>query len=105
AISYALDRETLVDTLAYGRGEPVVQFFPPGDPANSPDWPVSKYAYNPEQAKQLLASAGYPDGVSLGFLVLNRPLDKQMGQAIQQMLKEANIEVELQVVEPARFDI
>ena len=105
AISTAIDRDALVKTLAYGHGEPVVQFFPPSYEAYSGDWPASKYAFNIDKAKQLLADGGHPNGISLSVLILNRPLDKQLGQALQTMVKPAGITLKLQVVEPARYSL
>ncbi len=56
----AIDKETLVKALYPPAAQVATQFVPPdifGRSENLTDWP-----YDPEQAKQLLAKAGYPDG-------------------------------------------
>lgn len=104
AISMSIDRQALVDSLAFGHGEPTVQMFPEDYYAYSSDVPLDRFAYDPDAAADLLADAGIED-LKLSFLVMNRPLDEQMAQALQRMLGDAGIEVELQVVEPARYSI
>ena len=105
ALSYGIDRKSLVDTLGHGHGEPTVQMFPSSYKAFSKDWPETKYPFNSAKAKELLASAGYGNGIKLSALIMNRPLDKQLGQALQRMLKPAGIDLDLQVVEPARYSM
>jgi len=105
ALSHAIDRKALVDTLGHGHGEPTVQMFPSTYEAYSPDWPATKYPFDTAKAKELLAGAGYANGIELSALILNRPLDKQLGQALQRMVKPAGITLELKVVEPARYSM
>lgn len=104
AISMAIDRKALVETLAFGHGTPTVQLFPPGYYAYDDEVGPETLAYDPERAGELLDEAGVGD-LKVSMLVLNRPLDKQVAQAIQQMLKDAGITMDLQVVEPARYSI
>lgn len=105
AMMHAVNRDTIVENLAFGFGDPTIQLFPPGYFAYNDEWGPDRYEYDPEGAVALLEEAGFPDGVDLSFLVLNRPLDVQMAEALQQMFADANIRVELQVEEPARFSI
>ncbi|HDD25289.1 MAG TPA: ABC transporter substrate-binding protein [Chloroflexi bacterium] len=62
AVAYAIDRHGLVENF-YGKyGEVATNFLPPlvwGHNDAIEDWP-----YDPEQAKQFLADAGFPDGLS-----------------------------------------
>ncbi|TDB95780.1 hypothetical protein E1266_12120 [Actinomadura sp. 7K534] len=105
AISHAIDRKALVETLGHGHGEPAVQLFPSSYEAYSQDWPAAKYPFDVAKAKELLAAAGHPDGVEFSALILNRPLDKQLGQALQRMVEPAGIKLSLKVVEPARYSM
>jgi peptide/nickel transport system substrate-binding protein len=61
AMSYAIDRQALVDyTLnSYGEVTYTNVYFSLADPALDPSW--EPWPYDPDKAKQLLAEAGYPD--------------------------------------------
>lgn len=64
ALNYAVDAETLLETLEGGAGFRSTQMFAKGTPA----WDEAlndSYPYDPEKAKELLAEAGYPDGFTL----------------------------------------
>jgi peptide/nickel transport system substrate-binding protein len=64
AINYAIDRETMLESILRGYGEPTQQVFGP-DSGASVDELDSRYDYDPEKAKELLAEAGYADGFVL----------------------------------------
>ena len=56
----AIDRETLADVVLGGYTFPATGgFIPPGIPGHSPEIGLP---YDPEQARQLLAEAGFPGG-------------------------------------------
>lgn len=69
AISLAIDRQAIVDTLYEGYREPATSIMPLSIDDNEQNvWEYCKY--DPEQAKQILADAGYADGdisVSLSY--------------------------------------
>lgn len=90
AISYAIDREKIVEALVPG-GRATSQMFPKAavgyDPALD-----DKYAYDPDKARELMASVGLEDGFEFDFVVLGAPKDMQL--AVQQMLaEEINIQI------------
>ena len=61
AFNLAIDREALIETWLEGEGWPSKNGFVP----SMKDYPwssVKGYQFNPEKAKALLSSAGYPDG-------------------------------------------
>ena len=62
AMSIAIDRQVIVDTILRGEGEPTILWgWEEAEHRLPPD--IQKgWEYNPERAKQLLAEAGYPDG-------------------------------------------
>lgn len=64
AINHALDRDALLQAIESGYGEPTTQIFGPENEAFVEEL-EDRYPYDPEKAKQLLAEAGYPDGVTI----------------------------------------
>lgn len=103
AFNMAIDREEIVNFTL--RGEGIVAehgFVPPSFPSY-PAQDVKGYSFNPEEARRLLAEAGYPDGK--GFPVTRLQLNSggtintQVAEAIQKMLKEnLNIDVSLDIM-------
>jgi peptide/nickel transport system substrate-binding protein len=97
AIAYAIDRDALVNLVAEGLADVAEGLIPP-DMMGLP--PVA-YPYDPGKAKELLAEAGYPDGIKLNLWApQGRYLkDKEIGEAIQAQLKQVGIDAELQIWE------
>ena len=60
AVSLAVDRKKLLDTLYYGAGTPAVHPMPPAVPGYDASVPLP--AADPAAAKALLAQAGFPEG-------------------------------------------
>ncbi len=64
AISLAINRQAICDTVYEGCRKPATGIVPPGIAGFLPDqWPYAKY--DVEQAKQMLEKAGYPGGEGL----------------------------------------
>ncbi len=98
AFSYAIDVDTIVDTILGGHGYPnpsvCDQIVFGYDPT------LQGYAYDPERARALLAEAGYPDGLTV---TLTGPAgryvkDKEVQEAIAAQLAEVGVTVELNIV-------
>jgi peptide/nickel transport system substrate-binding protein len=89
AINYAFDRAGLLTALGSDRGTVTTQVFPATSDAYDPELDAY-YDYDPKKAKELLAEAGYADG-----LTLNMPTVSAMGTTgttlIAQQLSEAGI--------------
>lgn len=66
AINYAIDGDGILDTIAFGEGEPTTQMFYPGTPAADPAIDDA-YPYDPDKARDLLDAAGYADGFTLSM--------------------------------------
>ena len=62
ALNYAIDREAIAENLMPGR--PTSQVFVPDTEAYDPELD-DYYTYDPQKAKDLLAEAGYGDGLEL----------------------------------------
>jgi peptide/nickel transport system substrate-binding protein len=88
AANYAIDKQTVIQKLMGGLGRQVATTVQPLAFGFDPE--VKPYAYDPKKAKELLAQAGYPNGVDITLHtgdVANRPLF----EAICQMLTEVGI--------------
>ncbi|WP_245183646.1 ABC transporter substrate-binding protein [Lentibacillus salicampi] len=97
AINLAIDKDELLK-LYEGIGKPATNPIPPSMWGHNDD--IEDYGYDPEEAKSLLSQAGYGDGMDLVLHTFSNPRDympqpKVTAQAIQEMLKDVNINVEI----------
>ncbi|HIG48455.1 MAG TPA: peptide ABC transporter substrate-binding protein [candidate division Zixibacteria bacterium] len=93
AIAHAIDREALCATVLNELAVPAYSMLPPGFPGYTGDRLKDLQAYNPAQARQLLAEAGFPGGrgfprTDLWLRVADTSINKVAGEALQAMLKE-----------------
>jgi len=109
AVSLAIDRNALVRAVIRGQGIPATGPFPPSFLACDG---LRGHSFDPSQARDLLAEAGYKDQDGDGVLESNgRPLEMTLltyrqrpelpvlAEAIQAMLKPVGIAVNIQMVE------
>lgn len=71
AFNYAVDTEAIIDIVLGGKGIPAVGFLPSSSYAFNPD--MKGYEYNPEKARELLAAAGYADGLEIPINTSEHP--------------------------------
>ena len=86
ALSMAIDREAINDTILAGLGKPNSVSYVDLDNPYYPEHLV--HPYDPEQAKQLLAEAGYPDGFEFKWYVppdVTSLVDPEVGEAVAAM--------------------
>ncbi len=89
ALSLAIDREALVGKVVRGAGSPTTTFTPPGAgyAVNAPAQPATQ-AQREEEARRLLAEAGYTGGKGFPVLELmttSRDVQRVMAETIQAM--------------------
>lgn len=96
AMNYAVDREAIVEALAFGRGIATAQLWNPNDTHFS-DEVADLYPYDPDEARRLLDSVGV-DGFSFEVPIL--PLMSNYAQAVQEYLRDVGIDMQLVVIEP-----
>ena len=97
ALSIAIDRQGIVDTLLRGYGSPAVMWeFGQYEATWLP--PEMRWEYNPEGARQLLAEAGYPDGFSITLTPSLRgaPVETEACEAIAAMWADIGVDVKFQ---------
>jgi peptide/nickel transport system substrate-binding protein len=94
ALSIAIDRQGIVDTLLHGYGTPAV-LWDFGMYEDSWLSPEMRWEYNPDRARQLLAEAGYPDGFSITLTPALRgaPVEVEACEAIATMWADIGVDV------------
>lgn len=100
ALNYAVDKDLIIEQLLGGtavklEGQIV------GSDAVGFDPSLKAYPYDPEKAKQLLAEAGYPDGLTIEFeSSAGRYLkDKEVSEAVVSQLAQVGVKAELKILE------
>jgi dipeptide transport system substrate-binding protein len=73
ALNLATNRKAIIDAVYQGTGLPASQLVPPGQLGYSAD--LKDIPYDPEQAKALLAKAGFPNGFEVELWVA--PISRQ----------------------------
>jgi ABC-type transport system substrate-binding protein len=92
ALNHAIDKARVVQLLN-GRATVANQILPPLMPGYNPDY--VGYAYDPEQAKTLLAEAGFPDGFETSIHCIAVEPQPRICESFQQDL--ANIGIDLTI--------
>lgn len=100
AMNMAIDRDHLTK-ISNGRAVPIGGFLPPGVPGSNPD--VKAPAYDPDGARKLLATAGFPNGFSTTMLSNVDPTDVSLAQGVISDLAAVGIKVDLQSIDEAQF--
>ena len=98
AITHAIDKNAIVNGAMFGLGTVIGSHVTPSEPYFID---LSEtYPYDPERARELLAEAGYADGLELSF-ELPEPynVERRAGQVIAQQLSDVGIDIDLSVVE------
>ena len=113
AVTYAIDRQAMLDTAAFGFGYVMGTFL--GDDAKYAARNGEGYTYDPELAKQILADAGYVDNngngivekdgkdVVLQFITLSGDTYRTIGVLFAESLKAVGIGCEINALESAIF--
>ncbi|WP_417725142.1 ABC transporter substrate-binding protein [Salipiger sp.] len=109
ALSKAIDRKTIIDTLMHGFAK--LPLAPWGvaptadavDLAASKPWADELATYDPEGAKALLAEAGYTDGLTLSMKLANRngalPNTIEVTLAIVAQWAKIGVKVDIETIE------
>ncbi len=98
AISYALDIPGILNTALSGAGEQAYSLSIPGIGHTK----ASLVQQDKEKAKQLLKESGLPVGTKISILAIEG-VRKGMAEVIQANLKEIGIDLEINIVEWAKY--
>lgn len=105
AITMAIDRNELTQGVyPYGEAKVANVPLPPGSWGYDSSLESASLEYNPEDAKKLLAEAGYPDGLKMTLYISNTAARMKMATIMQQYLKtNLNIDLDIQASEWGTF--
>ena len=92
ALKYLVDYDGIANTILKGSMEPHQAFLPKGFLGALEDKP---FKLDPEKAKQLLAEAGYPNGLTLTIDTRNNFPTLDMAQAIQATFALGGVKLEI----------
>ena len=98
ALEYAIDKAAIVQALGGGKiAQPSSQMLGPIDTGYRPFnlYPIPGSKADPQKAKQLLAAAGYPHGLSVKLLYPNTSYNPQIAQLMQADLQAAGVNVQM----------
>ena len=100
ALSWAVERQTIVNNVFFGRGSTITGF------AYPPSWPEyaeeldGTYGYDVEKAKKLLAEAGYKDGFKLTVVACHQyGMHKATGEILHAYFSELGLDVKMEMTD------
>lgn len=104
ALSYAIDKQAILDMVAASKGTVIGSNMFPGFSKYYAGDLADFYTYNIDKAKELLAEAGYPDGFTFTITVpSNYKFHVDTAQVIVEQLKQVGITAEIQQIEWASW--
>jgi peptide/nickel transport system substrate-binding protein/oligopeptide transport system substrate-binding protein len=102
AFQMAIDRDKILEKRFYGKGKIENGVLPRGVVCYKPALPIE---YNPQKAKQLLAEAGYPNGVDINLVQVSSWNVKwaDINEIVQAMVKEAGFNASIKEMDESAY--
>ena len=100
AFAYAVNRDDLITGAWGGLGTPGYTMNVRGWAYNPDLKPVE---YNPEMAKQKLAEAGFPDGVTIPIGCITAGFGAEVCEVAQAIVSQVGIDLDIQLILPSIF--
>ena len=98
ALNYAVDKQTIIDTILEGFGHPVASFQSDMSRGYSAD--LKSYPYDPKKAKQLLVKAGVKPGTEIGLDFIGTDATfREVAEAVSSYLGAVGLNVKLHTYE------
>ncbi len=100
AVRFAIDAKKINDVVQLGEGTVADQSLPASSPGFNKDI-VGAYPYNPDEAKRLLAQAGYPNGFAFTMVIPGPGIENmsKQGQLLQDMLAKVGITANIKPIQ------
>lgn len=100
AMNLAIDRNKLIKYLRNSIGVAAEAGMIPQGCIGYDSMAISRYSYNPDQARKLLAEAGYPSGKGLPEIILStNPQYKDLMEFIAKNLEDIGVKVKIDVMQ------
>ncbi|MCI5725478.1 MULTISPECIES: glutathione ABC transporter substrate-binding protein [Fusobacterium] len=96
AISYAINQQPIIETAFVGGAVAADSIIGPRLFAY---YPVEKYEYNPEKAKELLKEAGYENGFKTKIWINDNNIRRDIAVIVQDQLKQIGIDMAVETLE------
>lgn len=101
ALSHAIDRDELIQFLGEDVATPEYSPLAAGYVGHTRD--VPRYDHDPDRARELLAEAGFADGLEMTVVVSNSHIYLPPMQVIQEQWRRVGVDMQLQVVDHPTF--
>jgi peptide/nickel transport system substrate-binding protein len=102
AVYHAINLDLITEKVLRGLAVPTGALYPPIMEGNLPEF-EARLRYDPQQARALLAEAGYPDGFDITLDCLNAPYRERVCQAMAAMLTQVGIRTTLHTSPATQF--
>jgi peptide/nickel transport system substrate-binding protein len=99
AISYAIDRKAFIDGIEQGHAVPIGSHAVPNDSEPYYVDLTGVYKQDKQRARQLLADAGYPSGLTLRISLIPFAYARRGGDILASQLQDVGIKLQVQNVE------
>lgn len=101
ALAHAIDKKTIADAVYRGLATVTDEWGAPGAWSYNPE--VTGFPYDPDQAKKLLAEAGFPNGFKTKFYVQNSQTNLDTATAIQGYLSKVGIDIAIEPFQTSTY--
>lgn len=97
ALNYAINVDEIIDVVLEGAGAKA--FGPINDKVFGYKGDLEGYDYDPEKAKELLAEAGFADGLKTSIWTNDNPIRTRTAEIVQAQLKEVGVDASIEILE------
>lgn len=104
AINYAINKDDIIAAIFRGHADPAYGYLPPSlQDEYYADSEKDSYKFDQSKAQQLLAEAGYPDGLELTLSADNSSISTKLAEVLQSQLGEVGIKAKINLYDSASY--
>lgn len=101
ALAHAVDKAAIIEAAMFGYGVPIGSHFPPHD-KDYVDL-TGLYPHSPEEARRLLAEAGFASGLKARLALPPPSYARRGGEIIEAQMRAVGVELEIEQLEWAQW--